>query len=426
MKILHVLINYHPSVGGTQLLFKGISEKCIQQYKDKVEVITVDSYYGSHSKLYKPIRPLQETVNGVIIRRFSFLRAHKYWFSLLSKIIIKITGKTNNWLYETATGPVSYSLKRAMDNTEADVIAASSYGYLFMQYPLYRHKLKNPKPFVFQGAIHFADNEDHQVITNNTLECIKASDYYLANTQYEKDRLIKLGVDESMIVVTGVATDVAFFAKGKRAVYRDKLNIKDEDIVIGYIGRIETTKGIQVLIDAFLNAKNTNSQLKLIIAGYETNHVQQLKKYIESVNSIFTNDIMFVLNIEDYDKPHIFSSLDIFVLPSVNESFGIVFLEAWACKKPVIGTAIGAIKSVIADNVDGLLMQPHSVESLTEKILILASNKDLRDQLGNNGYNKTILNYSWDSVTKKYRDTYLLAIEKFNSIQKKTSLTKMK
>ncbi|MBW7952533.1 MAG: hypothetical protein H3C56_08270, partial [Chitinophagaceae bacterium] len=55
MKILHVVNNYEPSIGGTQLLYKGISERCVKQYNDEVEVYTIDSLFGSHSKNFSAI-----------------------------------------------------------------------------------------------------------------------------------------------------------------------------------------------------------------------------------------------------------------------------------------------------------------------------------------------------------------------------------
>jgi len=394
----------------------------VQEYQDEVEVITIDSYFGSHTNHYKPILPLQEIVNGVYVKRFSFLRAHKFWFSFLAKFWIKCTGTTNTWLQLRSVGPWSKSLKKALDNTNADVIVGSSSGYSFMQYPLYRHTLKNPKPFVYQGAIHFATNENHQVISTNTLNAIKASEYYLANTQYEKEKLVQLGVNENMIVVTGVATSVDFFVNGNRQLYRNKFAIQDDEILIGYVGRIEKTKSIDVLVHAFLIAKSTNKKLKLIIAGFETSYVQHLQQIIIANASLNKNDIIFIHDLREEDKVHLFHAFDVFVLPSVNESFGIVFLEAWACKKPVIGTAIGAIKSVIANGVDGLLMEPENEENLAEKILLLAQNEQMRLQLGNNGYQKTITHYTWEAVTKKYRDTYLLAINKFNNVQRRSHL----
>lgn len=415
MKILHVVLNYYPSIGGTQVFYKNISENCIKLYNDEVEVFTVDSYYGSHSNQYKEIFPKQETINGVNIKRYSFYRKHKYWFSLLNKIMIKIFGKSSPLLNRYITGPWSSSLMKAMYQTDADVISASSLGFYYMHYPLFRHKLKKPKPFVFQGAIHFPYNKKDHGISAKMLEAIKASDYYLCNTEYEKNRLMQLGVDEEMLVITGTAVDVEKFSKGNGADMRNHLQLNDDDILISYIGRLEATKSIIVLIDAFVQAYQKNNQLKLVIAGFTTDYVKKIKAHISNLSEVYQQNIFIVLNLKETEKISLYHATDILVLPSVNESFGMVFLEAWSCKKPVIGTNIGAIKSVIDEGKNGLLMQPENANDLADKILLLANNKELRMAMGLDGYNKTCNNFTWEIVTERFRNTYIKAIQKFNT-----------
>jgi glycosyltransferase involved in cell wall biosynthesis len=416
MKITHVVINYYPSVGGTQIFYQGISENCIQYFNDEVEVLTIDSYYGSHSKQYKKISPANEIINGVVIKRFSFFRKHIKLLSLLNVLIYKISGKFSNKLWLICTGPWSPTLKKSMDNSTADIISASPSGFLYMQYPLYRHKLKNPKPFVYQGAIHFGEHEHSQVVSNSTLAAIKASEYYMANTEYEKERLVNLGVTADMIVVTGVGVEMETFKNGNKEIFRNELTLNNDDILIGYIGRIEKTKSIDVLINAFLKAFKQNTKLKLVIAGFESAYLKEIELFLQTLTEFERSNIFLKTNLSKQDKVDLYHALDIFVLPSINESFGIVFLEAWSCKKPVIGAAIGAVASVIANNVDGLLMKPNDTNDLSEKILQLAENEALRITFGNNGYNKTEQNFTWPAVTKKYRDTYIKAINKFNNV----------
>lgn len=416
MKIAHVVIGYHPSVGGTQLLFKGISEHCVGTYNDNVQVLTTNSYYGSHTNMYKPITPSTEVINGVMVRRFSFFRFHRPLCIFLQRVYSKITGKYITILSELITGPWSPSLKKTMDSLDVDIIVASPSDYSFTNYPLYRNKLKHPKPFVCQGALHFADKNATEAVSPQMLAVIKASDYYLANTQFEKDKLIELGVDKDSIVVTGVATDVSKFENGNRAYYRDKLSLKEDAVLIGYIGRIEKTKSIDVLVNAFVAAFEENSSLRLVIAGYQSDYSKELSAYVKTLDTKIQQHIFFEYNLDITAKVNLFWALDIFVLPSVNESFGIVFLEAWSCKKPVIGTNIGAIRSVINENVDGLLMNPQDKDALKQCILKLANNPNLRETLGNNGYKKTAEQYSWEVVTQKFRDTYALAIKKFNHV----------
>jgi glycosyltransferase involved in cell wall biosynthesis len=416
MKITHVVINYYPSVGGTQIFYQGISENCIQYFNDEVEVLTIDSYYGSHSKQYKKISPANEIINGVVIKRFSFFRKHIKLLSLLNILIYKISGKFSNKLWLICTGPWSPTLKKSMDNSTADIISASPSGFLYMQYPLYRHKLKNPKPFVYQGAIHFGEHEHSQVVSNSTLAAIKASEYYMANTEYEKKRLINLGVPEDIIVVTGVGVEMQTFEKGDNEICRNDFALQADDILIGYIGRLEKTKSIEVLINAFIKSLKQNKKLRLVIAGFESDYFKELQQFVQTLNAFEKSCIFFKTNLLKQDKVNLFHALDIFVLPSLNESFGIVFLEAWSCKKPVIGVSIGAVASVISDRVDGLLMKPNDANDLSEKLLELASNPELRKTFGINGFNKTVQNFTWPIVTQKYRDTYIKAINKFNNV----------
>ena len=95
----------------------------------------------------------------------------------------------------------------------------------------------------------------------------------------------------------------------------------------------------------------------------------------------------------------------------------MVFLEAWACKKPVIGANIGAVASVISDKIDGLLMQPADATDLSNKILLLANDKSMRLKMGGEGFKKVEQNYTWDIVLKKYRMACIKAIDTFKTSQ---------
>jgi glycosyltransferase involved in cell wall biosynthesis len=125
--------------------------------------------------------------------------------------------------------------------------------------------------------------------------------------------------------------------------------------------------------------------------------------------------------LEDFDselKPLLFNAIDIFVLASKGESFGVVFLEAWACKKPVIGVSMGAVASLIDKGEDGLLFASYSVQELRSAIITLIEDEETRKRFGNNGYEKIRQQFTWQVITKKYRDAYLLGIENFQKLQK--------
>ncbi|MFX0140103.1 MAG: glycosyltransferase, partial [Candidatus Hodarchaeota archaeon] len=86
---------------------------------------------------------------------------------------------------------------------------------------------------------------------------------------------------------------------------------------------------------------------------------------------------------------------------SRSDAFGIAFLEAWAAKKPVIGANIGATPEVIRDNVDGLLVEFDKPDEISEKVIYLLKKKNIRKNLGAQGQNKVINNYTWEHVADK-------------------------
>jgi glycosyltransferase involved in cell wall biosynthesis len=120
--------------------------------------------------------------------------------------------------------------------------------------------------------------------------------------------------------------------------------------------------------------------------------------------------IVRITEFPDHEKASIYDAFDVFALPSASESFGIVYLEAWLCGKPVIGARIGSTQSVICEGTDGLLVEPENALDIARAIIDLLSNPDKRERLGKNGQAKILAQFTWDKVTDKveeiYRDLY--------------------
>jgi glycosyltransferase involved in cell wall biosynthesis len=76
------------------------------------------------------------------------------------------------------------------------------------------------------------------------------------------------------------------------------------------------------------------------------------------------------------------------------------------CKKPVIGASIGAVRDVINENVDGLIMQVDNIDSLKKNLSLLIEDESLRNRLGQKGYEKVIENYTWNIITARLRNYY--------------------
>lgn len=405
MKILHVLQNYEPSKGGTQLLFKRISETLVLEFNDEVTVATTNSLYDPGSKSFKKL-PKNSLIEGVKIKRFSFFRSHRR----LLKILFKITGRQIPLLQYLLRQPLSIKLKKYIYYSQSDVVCGSSSNYSYMDYACNRLKQKNIKPFVFMGAIHFDDEKDIW-LPNEILRNIICSDKYIANTDFEKKCLIQLGVPSNKINVIGCGVHPRFFVTDhkKKQKSREKYGIPNGAFVVGYVGRFSSKKGVETLLKAFSLFADQHSIL--LMAGAVNDYLKKLLITIEAEYGELKSRIVLLTDFEEEEKPNIYAAMDVFVSASYSESFGIVFLEAWAAGLPVVGTNIGAIRSVIQDGVDGKLFAPHDHIELLHILLSYFHYPETRERHGLAGLDKVNKRYTWHKIAKAYRQTYLEAIE---------------
>ena len=174
-------------------------------------------------------------------------------------------------------------------------------------------------------------------------------------------------------------------------------NIKSDKIIIGTVGRLDSLKNQELLIDAaaiLINDKKLN--LHFLVIGDETESITgkgYKRKLIEKSQQYGIEEnisfISFTKNIEIY-----FDIMDIFVLPTDKESFGYVLIEAMAKGKPVIATNQGGPKEIIVENRNGYLIEPKNFIELSEKLSSLISDQELRIKMGQES--KIITNEKFD------------------------------
>lgn len=412
MKILHVCSNYYPAHGGPQYTMKHLSENFVHDYKDEVQVATSNSLYGPEMPLFKAIEPANEHINGVDVHRFSFKRWHYGLLNYAGRGYKKIFKQTlPHRIYKYRWELDCKGINNMMRHTDADVIMATTGNYMFCDYPFWRFRTKNPKPFVLYGALHLHINWPHNApVMRRARNC----DCYIANTDFEKHKMIGYGVAADKIVTTGTGINAAEYVCDPTIVnaFRSEHGIQENEILIGHIGRLSAGKGAGILLDAFIKLYETHKHIKLLLAGTATEFSDTLKQKISQYK-------LPVILLEDFNsdlKPVLFNAIDIFVLASAGESFGVVFLEAWACNKPVIGAGGGAVASLITEAKDGLLFEAGNKDQLAAAIEILVTDEIKRNDYGHNGYHKIMQQFTWPVVTKKYRDAYLMGMENFKRI----------
>ena len=221
-------------------------------------------------------------------------------------------------------------------------------------------------------------------ITCKNSTWIEAVSYSNLECAYEEGLYNK---DISSIVWKGSASgiDLEKFDIEKKEKWRkkirDKYQIDEKTVVIGFAGRIERDKGVNELLRVFKKLLNTHKNLKLLVIGNE-DKIQTIKKDIwewakKQKEIIFTGRVN---DIEEY-----YAAMDIFTLPSYREGFGNVIIEAEAMGVPVIVTNIPGPIDAMIENKTGLLVKKADENSLMKALQTLISNKEKRDYMGKEG-----------------------------------------
>jgi glycosyltransferase involved in cell wall biosynthesis len=210
-------------------------------------------------------------------------------------------------------------------------------------------------------------------------------------------------------VVAGVGVHPEPFACRNGAAMRARYSIGDR-LVVGFVGRQQAEKGIIQLVEAMRIVWKWNHDVYLICAGHRSNEYQDIKveNAIQQLSCSERERFIRIEQFTDEEKASLYDAFDVFALPSTAESFGLAYLEAWLCKKPVIGARIGSTQCVIDENIDGLLVEPMDPQDLACKIIELLSDRPKREMMGMKGYSKTLARYAWrnviDRVEALYRD----------------------
>ncbi len=172
---------------------------------------------------------------------------------------------------------------------------------------------------------------------------------------------------------------------------RAELGFADGEIVVGFIGRLHTTKGVPLLLDAFEQLRRENARLKLLLVG-----PGPLRPVIEELARASSGAIT-LLGPQPFDKvASLLNALDVFAFPSKGEAFGISLLEAMACGLPSVAFGRWGVKELIADGETGLLAGGPA--DFCDKLRQLVADRALRERLGQAARKSVEARFSWPHV----------------------------
>lgn len=242
-------------------------------------------------------------------------------------------------------------------------------------------------------------------------QIVESANALIANTDAEAASLVGLYdacPDNVAVVMPGV--DLYNFTPNRKDA-RKNLGIDPKKLVISFVGRIQPHKGPEILIRAVQEMMTHNPELRgdlqVLIAGgasgVKNNEDIRLR---ELVNWLKLEDVIKFLEPINREKlPDLYRSSDLVCVPSYSESFGLVALEAEACGTPVVASAVGGLRTAVADGISGVLVDGHNPRAWSSVIARLLMEPQRRILLSM-GAVEHASHFGWDRTARGTLDVY--------------------
>ena len=240
----------------------------------------------------------------------------------------------------------------------------------------------------------------------------------VANTELEAQELTKFyQADPHKIDVVNPGVDLELFSPGSQTKARKKLGIPLDASMLLFVGRIQPLKAPDILMRAAAELISMRPELRsslLVVicggvSGTGADHPEALRDLASNLG---------LLDLIRFEPPSSreelvtwYRAADLTVVPSYSESFGLVAIESQACGTPVVASAVGGLKTAVADGVSGRLIQGHNPIAFSHVLNQLLMNPTLRAELSA-GSRMHAAAFGWENTTSGLINSYELALNK--------------
>jgi glycosyltransferase involved in cell wall biosynthesis len=252
------------------------------------------------------------------------------------------------------------------------------------------------------------------VVSNIELRGAKMADVIVTVSYAMKDELIQLGFPRERIQVCYNGVDPKKYnpenvSKENVKRVRESYGIKDDDLMLLFLGRLVGVKGVDKLIMSIPHLLNRYPRVKLVIVG-----VGELQEYMVNLTRTMRLDdyVKFNFNfISEEERILHYAACDVAVFPSYYEPFGIVALEAMAMEKPVVvgASGVSGMREIVvccSEEQCGFHIDPNNPSDIAWGIMSALESPEKRKWLGKNGRKRVLQEFTWSRISKKTLELY--------------------
>ncbi|MCK4533738.1 glycosyltransferase [bacterium] len=231
------------------------------------------------------------------------------------------------------------------------------------------------------------------------------ADCIISNSKEAKDVLScrdKVSAQKINVVYNGININ-DFNPKLKNDFSKKEWGVEQQDFVVGTVLRLHREKGAHYLPKIITRVKEKIPSVKFLVIGdgpLKEKIEEEIKKLSLNKNVIMAGWI------SSENIPSVLSFFDLFFLPSKEESFPQVILEAMAMAKPVVATQVGGVSEAVLDGITGKLVPSGDWSALAESIVWMFNHQDERNQMGNEGRNRVVKLFSMHNMISKTQKIY--------------------
>jgi glycosyltransferase involved in cell wall biosynthesis len=423
MNIVYSLPVYWPAVGGCEFLThelahilserEGVDVRVLTQINDQEVKTRAPLWFNTtcfgeeKGRVYREDGVEVHLLGlGASVRKaiYPFVRYHHRFPRISTRVLIQVFQRQ----FSRASGDV-------------DIIHCIHNGLSY--YGVLSHQVarKSGVPFVFSPTLHLYHEGWHDEMMRAIregrefrylpelhlrprgyhdrfwLQLCRDADALVTWTGFEKDFLVGLGIPAGKIFPLRLGPVVC--DEGAGSDLSESYGLEDDVPAVLFLGRNHELKGIEELLQAARTVWTRIPDARFLFIGPKEGKSDDLfRKYRDE-------RVIVIDKVSDGEKVDFIRRCDIFCVPSLHESFGIVFLEAWHHGKPIVAADIPPIRELNPGQRGGFLITP-TPEEIAEHIIRLLEDQTLRTRMGEWGKRRVETEYRWDKAADRLLEIY--------------------